>query len=581
MSLAGIITGMGSPIDDASRQARAFSDLQTLSDAQVRAEQERLQRMRNEQYQQELMRPVEGPEDLAGSAPAGAVSFAAPQAQPEPAAPAAPRAPAVQSGARPPAAKPEALDPRKERALQDFISLRRQRISEMQRTLSNPSLPPRQREILQENIRREQTLMAQSEAELAKTSPATIARRNSMAARRPAAPAPFDESTGFSTEPTVAAPAAPASAPAMPDFNALAEAVKMVESRGDPTAVSEKGAVGTMQTMPTTLTKPGYGVRPAQDDSDAERERVGRDYLQAMLREYNGNLYHALAAYNWGPGNVDKWIAAGADPAKLPKETREYIPKVMARLGGQPDAAATPGAPTAAAPATPAMQFSPEQVTRISNAVQQDLRVKQLQLAEINRLLAAAPDMQTAQNLRSQANEIRFGAFQAQLLNASAQALSGDERAVAQLANAARVQYAQTQQGYVPVQMGPDGQYQAVGEPRSREDFVNALFSEASGAAQRARDAQNAELFKARAQIAVEGAKTEGTLLRVQAEAQAALQKLIAERSLQADDVQDVEFDPMGRTPPMMRTKKGVYMLQMPQNLGGGVKTDARWVLVE
>ena len=60
---------------------------------------------------------------------------------------------------------------------------------------------------------------------------------------------------------------------------------------------------------------------------------MGQDYLAAMLREYNGNLDHALAAYNWGPGNVNKWIAAGADPSKLPKETREYIPKVKTAMG--------------------------------------------------------------------------------------------------------------------------------------------------------------------------------------------------------------------------------------------------------
>jgi soluble lytic murein transglycosylase-like protein len=47
-----------------------------------------------------------------------------------------------------------------------------------------------------------------------------------------------------------------------------------------------------------------------------------------MLQKYNGNLEYALAAYNWGPGNTDKWIAQGADPAKLPAETRNYIPKL-------------------------------------------------------------------------------------------------------------------------------------------------------------------------------------------------------------------------------------------------------------
>jgi hypothetical protein len=341
-----------------------------------------------------------------------------------------------------------------------------------------------------------------------------------------------------------------------------------------------------MQTMPETLRDPGFGVRPAQNNSPAELERVGRDYLQAMIAKYPGNLSHALAAYNWGPGNTDKWIAAGADPAKLPKETREYIPKVMARLGGQAPqtaaAAPTAGVPTqvaapAQAPAAPDMAFSPEQVTRVAAAAQQDLRIKQLQLAEINRRLQYAPDLQTATSLRNQANEIRFGAFQAQLTNAAAQAMSGNEQAMAQLANAARVQYAQTPQGFVAVAMGQDGQYRATTPPMPRERFINTLYSEATGAAQKAREAQAAAQAKATGEIAVQRAKSEGDVLKVRAEAQAALQKLIVENQLQGDDVQGIEFDPMGRNAPMMRTKQGVYVLQPSQEVNG-MQTEAKWV---
>jgi hypothetical protein len=116
-------------------------------------------------------------------------------------------------------------------------------------------------------------------------------------------------------------------------FDALASAVKMVESGGDPSAVSPKGAVGTFQTMPATLRDPGFGIIPASDPSDpAEQERVGRQYLAAMLARYDGSLDFALAAYNWGPGNADRWIAAGADRSKLPKETRDYLRKVRSQL---------------------------------------------------------------------------------------------------------------------------------------------------------------------------------------------------------------------------------------------------------
>jgi soluble lytic murein transglycosylase-like protein len=133
------------------------------------------------------------------------------------------------------------------------------------------------------------------------------------------------------------------------NFSNLAAAVEKVESGGREDAVSPKGALGPMQTMPGTLRDPGFGVRPAQNNTPAEMRRVGQDYLQAMLQKYGGNLDHALAAYNWGPTNTDRWITAGADPSKLPKETRDYIPKVKAAMG----AAATAQPEITGAPTTP------------------------------------------------------------------------------------------------------------------------------------------------------------------------------------------------------------------------------------
>lgn len=117
----------------------------------------------------------------------------------------------------------------------------------------------------------------------------------------------------------------------------LEQAVMQVESGGNPAAVSSKGAVGTMQTMPGTLRDPGYGVVPARDQSPAEQERVGKDYLGAMLRQY-ADPRAALAAYNWGPGNVDNALrAAGGNVdamlASAPAETRAYVPKVLAQAG--------------------------------------------------------------------------------------------------------------------------------------------------------------------------------------------------------------------------------------------------------
>jgi hypothetical protein len=122
-------------------------------------------------------------------------------------------------------------------------------------------------------------------------------------------------------------------------FEEIVAAVKQAESRGKrykddgkTLTTSPKGALGEMQVMPKTITNPGFGVTPAKDKSPDEIARVGVDYLQAMKQKY-GDTEKALIAYNWGPGSTDKWIAAGADPKKLPAETRTYVERVKGFLG--------------------------------------------------------------------------------------------------------------------------------------------------------------------------------------------------------------------------------------------------------
>jgi hypothetical protein len=86
---------------------------------------------------------------------------------------------------------------------------------------------------------------------------------------------------------------------------------------------SPKGAQGEMQVMPGTARDPGYGIRPARENDPDDLARVGREYFGKMLNKY-GDTKLAAIAYNWGPGNTDKWLMAGADPAKLPRETQKY-----------------------------------------------------------------------------------------------------------------------------------------------------------------------------------------------------------------------------------------------------------------
>ena len=102
----------------------------------------------------------------------------------------------------------------------------------------------------------------------------------------------------------------------MVDLKKLTPAVQFVESSDNPDAYNKKsGARGLMQVVDATKDKPGFGVKGARDDSPEERNRVGRDYLGAMVKRF-GNKEDALIAYNWGPGRTRKWIAAGRDKSK-------------------------------------------------------------------------------------------------------------------------------------------------------------------------------------------------------------------------------------------------------------------------
>jgi soluble lytic murein transglycosylase-like protein len=106
----------------------------------------------------------------------------------------------------------------------------------------------------------------------------------------------------------------------------LVRAVVQVESGYNVWAQSPKGALGLMQLMPTTIQQ--FGVR--NPFNPLENIRAGVAYLRQLLDRYANNEVLALAAYNAGPGAVDKHGQA-VPPYK---ETRDYVSKVN-KLAGE------------------------------------------------------------------------------------------------------------------------------------------------------------------------------------------------------------------------------------------------------
>lgn len=96
---------------------------------------------------------------------------------------------------------------------------------------------------------------------------------------------------------------------------------------------SPKGAMFASQVMPATAAQPGFGVRPAQSQTPEEYNRVGREYYQALLNQFNGDEQKAAAAYNAGPGRVQQNLAQNQgqlNVSQLPTETQNYLQKIKA-----------------------------------------------------------------------------------------------------------------------------------------------------------------------------------------------------------------------------------------------------------
>jgi len=136
----------------------------------------------------------------------------------------------------------------------------------------------------------------------------------------------------------------------------IAVAQAQVESSFNPNAVSSEGAVGVMQLEPATAA--GLGVTDLTDPT--QNITGGLTYDLQMLSEFGGDWMKALAAYNWGPGNVQKAVAANGAGwfSSIPAGVQNYVNTIV---GAEPSVEEASDEASAAAP-SPSGEATPEWV---------------------------------------------------------------------------------------------------------------------------------------------------------------------------------------------------------------------------
>ena len=107
----------------------------------------------------------------------------------------------------------------------------------------------------------------------------------------------------------------------------LLRSVALIESGGNQFAISGAGAQGLFQFMPGTARD--MGLRGNDVFDPVKSAEAAARYLSMLLQKNGGDLNKALASYNWGIGNVQKY-----GMALMPQETRQYIPKVLSNMPG-------------------------------------------------------------------------------------------------------------------------------------------------------------------------------------------------------------------------------------------------------
>lgn len=154
------------------------------------------------------------------------------------------------------------------------------------------------------------------------------------------------------------------------------------ESRFDPDALNpHSGAIGLFQLLPQYF--PGAGRDPVADTGKATK------YLASLAKRFGGDWQLALAAYDWGPGSVDKWMKAKGTFDTLPKETRDYVSQIVADVPVEgvlckiqsPTSPATGSPIKASSPAIQSADSSPSLWSRLSSPFTRKAQIPSLSVS--------------------------------------------------------------------------------------------------------------------------------------------------------------------------------------------------------
>lgn len=210
------------------------------------------------------------------------------------------------------------------------------------------------------------------------------------------------------------------------------------ESAGNPNAVNNgdiqvtgSASVGLAQFQPGTAKQ--YGIDPTDPRQSIKGQAA---YMSDLLTKYSGDYNKSLAAYNWGPGNLDKSMQRWGNDwqSHLPASTREYVSTIMANAGqtvapgqsaaGAPATGDTPG--QVAAPEQPGATGQPETRAPVNSTLpffrdlpwlHQDQVVKEaVQLQHMKMTMAEHQRAQAAQQVK-QVQESKVNGYQQQILD--------------------------------------------------------------------------------------------------------------------------------------------------------------------